>query len=159
MNKNPLPSIADEYRELGSDLRAKERVLTAIFATWWAVNSIMIAWLLTTERLSAALLISVGLTVFVINVALNLQVRRITYIYHRQSNRLRYIQYWAGLYIPEPYRPWLGLEPEGVYHVILKSERVYHFIGITLIIVWFWVSIFGLVLAFHWGLFTNLVPE
>ena len=167
MNNDPQPNQADEYRELSSDLRGKERVLASIFTAWWAVNGIMIAWLLTTERLNAILLIFVGLFGFVINFALHIQVWEIRdryhqqskklrdiqrkakfYPYHEQSEPLRDIQDEAKLYPPEPYRRrrWL------------KSENVYHVLGISLIIIWFHVVICGLVLAFLFGPLTSLMP-
>lgn len=148
MNNKTQPTQADEYRELSSDLRAKQRVLTAIFTVWWAVNGIMIAWLLTTERLSAILLIFVGLFGLVINFALHIQVWEIRYLYHQQSKKLRDIQDKAKLYSPEPYRRWRWL----------KSENVYHVLGISLIIIWFHVFICGLVLAFLFGPLTSLMP-
>ena len=148
MNNKLKPTQADEYRELSSGLRVKQRVLTAVFTAWWAVNGIMIAWLLTTERLSAILLIFVGLFGFVINSALHIQVWEIRYLYHKQSKRLRDIQDNDNIIPPKPYCRWRSL----------KSENIYNVIGISMIIIWFGVFIFGLVLAGRYGLLTSLMP-
>jgi len=141
MSNNPLPTQTDEYRELSSDLRGKERVLTAIFTAWWGVNGIMIAWLVTVETLSAIMLILLGLFGVMMNFALSFHVQAITRRYGEQAEKLRAIQGQAGLFTPTPYR-WWGC---------LSIRKIYSFIGILTPICWFGIFIWGLVLAFRCG--------
>lgn len=104
MNNNQRPTQADEYRELSSDLRAKDWVLAAIFTVWWAVNGIMIAWLVTEETLNILVLIPVGVFGVIMNFALNFHVWDITNKYRQQFHQLKKIQNSAGLHTLKRYR-------------------------------------------------------
>lgn len=151
MNNNPKLTQADEYRELKSDLRGKERVLATIFTAWWAVNGIMLALLFTSERLSAILLIIVGFFGVVINLALNFQVWAITYVYSQQTEKLRKLQRGPRFLTPKPYRRYL-------WKVEISTKMVYRILGIFSVVFWFGVFSLGFVLLCRFGLLTCLFP-
>ena len=129
MNNNPRPTQADEYRELSSNLRGKDRVLASIFTAWWAVNGIMIVGMFTAETLSAIVLMLIGFFGVIINFALHFHVEAIIHRYRKEVERINEIIPPVGSREIEPYRwgwfPWLN------------TRRIYAVTGILLMI---WLS-------------------